>query len=127
MSTPFVAQSILTYPPDDGEAAVDRSNTVNSSYDELAVAKLLLTGASTHSVDFGTIATEGAKAIQIEADSANTAAVMVQLNGGGAGGQWEISAGGHIGFSSPAPTALGVLSMDIVHTVDSTVWVRILG
>jgi hypothetical protein len=127
MSTPFTAQTILTYPPDDGEDARDHGNTVSSSYDELACAKLLLTGGGTHAVDFGTIDTTGAKAIQIEADAANTAAVMVQINGGGASGQWEVSAGGHIGFSSPTPTALGVLSMDIVHTVDSTVWVRILG
>lgn len=127
MSTPFTALSSLTYPPDDGEDARTRSNTVSSSYTEKAEFKLVLTGSGTHSVDFGSIDTNGAKAIQVEADAANTAAVMVQLNGGGAGGQLEVSAGGHFDLASPSPTTNGVLSMDIVHTVDSTVWVRILG
>jgi hypothetical protein len=127
MSTPFVAQSLLTYPPDDGEAAVDRSNTVNSSYDEKAEFKYVLTGGGSQAVDFGSIDTTGAKAIQVEMDAANTAAVMVQFNGGGASGQLELSAGGHFDLASPNPTALGVLAMTLVHTVDSTVWVRILG
>jgi hypothetical protein len=127
MSTPFVAQSVLTYPPDDGEAAVARSNTVNSSYEEKAEFKYVLTGSGSRDVDFGSLDTLGAKAIQVEMSSGNSAAVMVQFNGGGSSGQLELSAGGHFDLASPSPTALGVLAMTLVHTVDATVWVRILG
>lgn len=127
MSTPFVAQSILTYPPDDGEAAVARSNTVSSSYAEKTEADLVLTGSGTHSVCFGSLDTTGAKAIQIEMDETNTAAVMVQVNSGGTSGQVEVSAGGCWKLSSPSPTALGVLAIDLVHTVDAKVKIRILG
>lgn len=127
MSTPFTAQSILTYPPDDGEDARARSNTVSSSYDEKATFDYVLTGSGTQVVDFGSIDTNGAKAIQVEMDASNTAPVMVQINGGGASGQLEISAGGHFGLASPSPTTNGVLAMSLVHTVDSKVKVRILG
>ena len=127
MSTPYTAQGILTYPPDDGESAAPRSATVSSQYDELACGKLQLVGADTHSVGFGTIETTGAKAIQIEVDSTAGAPVLAQFNGGGASGEIEISAGGFIIIASPSPTAAGVLSIDLVHTVDALVWVRILG
>lgn len=127
MSTPFTAQAVLTYPPDDGEDARPRSNTVSSSYVEEASFKYVLTGSGTKVVDFGSIDTNGAKAIQVEVDPSATAPVMVQVNGGGASGQIEVSAGGHWQLASPSPTTNGVLAMSLVHTVDAIVWVRILG
>jgi hypothetical protein len=127
MSTPFTAQGILTYPPDEGEAAADRTGTVQSQYDVKSEFELKLVGSGTHSVGFGTIDTTGAKAIMIELDTTAVAPVMVQLNSGGATGQLEISAGGFFIFASPNPTSNGVLAIDLVHTQDAKVWVRILG
>lgn len=127
MSTPFTSVESLTYPPDDGKAAVERSNTVSSSYDEKQEGDLVLEGSGSHDVSFGTIDTDGAKAIQIEMDATNTAPVMVQVNGGGATGQVEVSPGGCWKLTSPSPSAAGVLAITLVHTVDSKVKVRILG
>jgi hypothetical protein len=127
MSTPFTASGVLTYPPDTGEAAADRPASVQGQFDEKSCHELNLTGAGTHNVGFGTIDTDGAKAVMVEVDTTASAPVMVQVNGGGAGGQWELSAGGYILMASPNPTTNGVLSMELVHTQDAKVWVRILG
>lgn len=127
MSTPFTLQSILTYPPDDGEAAVDRTATVQSQYDEKCEFKLKLTGSGSKAVDFGTIDTTGAKAIQIEVDATASAPIMVRFNTGDATGQLEISAGGHFDLASPSPTSNGVLAITLVHTAAADVTVRILG
>lgn len=127
MSTPFTAQSILTYPPDDGEAAADHPASYSGQFDEKSCHELRLTGSGTHNVGFGTIDTDGAKAIQVEVDTTATAPVMVQFNGGGAGGQLELSAGGSFLYINPDPSSNGVLSMALVHTQDARVLVRILG
>lgn len=124
---PFQLTGVLTYPPDDGEPNADHPFSLSSSYDHSAVFKYELTGSGTKTVDFGTISTNGAKAILIELATDATAPVMVQVNGGGAGGQLELSAGGIFALASPNPTASGVLSLDLVHTAAATVRVRVLG
>lgn len=127
MSTPFTASGVLTYPPDPGEAAADRPADVQGQFDEKCCFELNLTGSGTHNVGFGTIDTDGAKAVMVEVDTTATAPVMVQFNGGGAGGQVELSAGGFFIYANPNPSSNGVLSMELVHTQDAKVWVRILG
>ena len=127
--TPFTSAVSLTYPPDDGAAAVARSNSVTGTYQNKVDLDLVLSGSSTHTVCFGTLATTGAKAVQIEVApveaGGSAAPINVIINGGS--DPWEISQGGHLSLGSPAPTAAGILSMDIVHTQDACVKVRLLG
>ena len=129
--TPFTSAVSLTYPPDDGAADVSRSNSVSGTYQHEAGGRFVLTGAGTQTVDFGSISTVGAKVIHIEVEpvaAGGTAApVNIQFNGAGAPGNIEISQGGHIEIANPVPSAGGILSMDIVHTQDACVTVRILG
>ncbi len=129
-STPYTISGALNYPPDAGAAAVDRTFGGSGNFESKTEATYVLTGAGTQSVDFGTITTNGAKAVLVELDadpSPSAAPVNVQFNGGGAPGQLEISPGGHFDYHNPVPTAGGVLSMDIVHTTNACVRVRVLG
>lgn len=129
--TPFTSAASLTYPPDDGAAAVARSNSVSGTYQHEAGGRFVLTGTGTQVVDFGSIAAVGAKAIYIEVDPVAAggiaAPINVEFNGAGAPGDIEIAQGGHIDIANPIPTAAGILSMDIVYTQDCCVTVRILG
>ena len=124
---PFQLTGQLTYPPDDGEPNADNPFSLSSSFDSEAKFKYELTGSGSKVVDFGSIDTVGAKVVLIEVATDATAPVMVQLNGGGATGQVELSAGGVWALGSPNPTISGVLSMTLVHTAAATVRVRILG
>jgi hypothetical protein len=128
---PFTSAASLTYPPDDGAAAVARSNSVSGTYQHEAGGTFVLTGSGTQTVDFGSIAAVGAKAIHVEVDPVAAggvaAPVNIQFNGAGVPGNIEIAQGGHIEIANPIPTAGGILAMDIVHTQDACVKVRILG
>ncbi len=129
--TPFTSLGSLTYPPDDGAAAVARSNSVSGTFQHEAGGRFVLTGTGTQVVDFGSIAAVGAKTIHIEVEPVAAggvaAEVNIQFNGAGVPGNIEIAQGGHIEIANPIPTAGGILSMSIVHTQDATVTVRILG
>lgn len=124
---PFELTGQLSFPPDDGEPNADHPFSLSDYYNHSAVFKYELSGSGTKSVDFGSIDTTGAKAIEIEVATDATAPVMVQINSGGVPGQIELSAGGIFAFGSPNPTASGILSMDLVHTQSATVRVRVLG
>ncbi len=126
-SIPFQITGTLTYPPDDGQPDATHSSSVSSSFTGESKFKYELSGSGSQVVDFGTIDTTGAKGILIEVASDAAAGVMVQFNGGGASGQVEVTPGGHISLGSPTATSSGVLSMTLVHTVDATVRVRLLG
>lgn len=127
--TPFTSDASLTYPPDDGAAAAPRSNSVSGTYQHEAGGRYVLTGAGAQVVDFGSLASIGAKAIHVEvapvAAGGTAAAVLVSINGGTE--EWEIAQGGHIEYANPIPSAAGILSMSIAHTQDACVTVRILG
>lgn len=128
--TPYTFSGTLAYPPDEGQAAADRAFSVSGVFEEEAKFELVLEGASSHVVGFGTIGPNGAKAVLIKVDpdaSPSAAPVNVQLNGGGAGGEHEISPGGFWAYSNPNPTAGGILSMIVVHTTNAVVHVWILG
>ena len=135
MSTPLTFSSVLTRPPTTGQPAVDIPVPIAAlaeTYDLKSEDEVPLVGAGTYNVDaalFGAM-TVGAKFITIEvaADTSPAAQpVMVQVNGGGAGGQFEVAPGGFIIYSNPDPTADGVLSLELVHTADSTVIIRVFG
>lgn len=128
VQVPFTFSGVLTFPPDDGEAAADRPFSVADYFQSKAEYKYELSGAGSIDVNFGTIQTAGAKAILIEVlpDSSPSAApINVTINGGT--DTWEISPGGFMAFASPTPTVAGVLSMNIAHTTSNTVRVRLLG
>jgi hypothetical protein len=124
---PFQLSGVLTYPPDDGEPNADNPFALNSSFNSEVKFKYELTGSGSKTIDFGSISTVGAKGILIELAADATAPIMVQINGGGVGGQVELSPGGFWAFGSPNPTVNGVLSMSLVYTAAATVRVRILG
>ena len=136
MSTPLTFSSVLTRPPTTGQPNVDipvpiaalAETYVTKSEDEVP-----LSGAGTYNVDaamFTALAGVGAKFITIEvaADTSPAAQpVMVQANGGGPGGQFEVAPGGFLIYSNPDPTADGVLSLELVHTADATIIIRAFG
>lgn len=127
-ATPFTSEVSLTFPPDDGKAAVARSNSVSGTYQHEAGGTYFLEGAGSQAVDFGSLALLGAKAVHIEvapvAAGGTAAPINVTINGGVE--PWEIAQGGHIEYCNPLP-AVGILSMAIAYTQDVCVKVRLLG
>lgn len=127
---PFTYNATLSYPPDVGAPNVAIPVNMQDSFENKATYDYKLTGAGTQVVDFGTLVLAGAKLISVEVDpdaSPAAAALMVQFNGGGVGGQVEVAPGGFLSIGNPKPTALGVLSLELVHTTDLCVRVRVLG
>lgn len=128
--TPFTLQGFLRFPPDDGAADADRSFSYQGTFTHKVEYDLILTGAGTVALDFGTLVADGAKAIQIEvaeADAGDTKApVNFQHNGAGAPANIEVAQGGFLAYANPAPSA-GILSLSVVHTQNAKVKVWILG
>ena len=129
-AAPFTYNATLSYPPDVGVEPCEIPIALSEYFNNAATFLYELAGAGTQAVDFGTITPLGAKLVSIEVDADPSPAaqpVLIQFNGGGAGGQVEIAPGGFMTIGSPEPTAAGILSMDIVHAADVTVRVRVLG
>jgi hypothetical protein len=127
VSTPFEAKGELIYPPDTGQPNATIPVNVTANFDSKVDYELSLTGSATQSVDMGTVIAPGAKAVLIEVDpDAAASPINVQFNGGGAGGQSEVSPGGFLFMGSPTPTT-GITQIDIVHTTNVKVRVRVLG
>ena len=134
MSTPFTFTGVLSRPSAAGQPNCQIPlplQALQSSFDTKSEDEYILTGAGTKAVDMASIAATGAKFFSIEVGTLNAggqpaaAAVMVRANGGS--DDWELAPGGFIIFSSPTPTALGILSLDLVHTLDALVTVRVYG
>lgn len=125
-AVPFTLTGSLSFPPDDGVVASERVFSAVGSFESKAEFKYELTGAGTRTVNFGTIDTNGAKAILIEVMVGAVDPVMVRFNGSVTGGV-QLSAGGSISYANPTPDTDGVLSMEIDHTAAATVKVAILG
>lgn len=127
-ATPFTLQGFLRYPPDDGEADADMPFSLQGTYKDEVKLTLNLSASGTKVLDFGTLTLLGAKAILIEVapvSGGDTAApVMIRVNGGIE--DIEISQGGFLAFGSPNP-AVGLLGLEIVHTQNACVKVRVLG
>lgn len=123
---PFTASGALLYSPDDGKPQVQHDASHVGQFTQKAEEKLDLTGSGTHAVGFGSIATPGVKAVQIEVDVGlpGQQPILVRVNGGT--DDIELSPGGFITYCNPNPVA-GITSLDIVHTTDVCVQVRLLG
>lgn len=126
MAVPFTLTGSLSFPPDDGVAPAERLISAVGSFESKAEFTLKLTGTGTQVVHFGTIDTNGAKAVQIEVDVGAVAPVLVRFNGSVTGGL-QLSAGGGFTYANPTPDTDGVLSMEIDHTDAATVKVTVLG
>lgn len=122
MSTAYSFSGSLLYPPDSGQPSATRAFSNSGSFDSKVEYELVLTGAGTKVVDFGSIAK--AKAILVEVASSSLAPVKVKLSGGT--DQHEIAPGGFLSFGSPTPV-VGITGLSIVHTDDAKVGVYILG
>lgn len=127
-TTPFTIQGYLRYPPDDGAADADRSYSYQGTFTHKIEQDLVLTGAGTHVVDFGTLLAGGAKAVLVEVAAAaagdTPAPINLRFNSGT--DDIEVSQGGFMAFGSPNPTA-GLLAMSVIYTQNAQVKVRVLG
>lgn len=133
-ATPFTFSGTLLRPPVQGQANTTIPvplTAFSSSFQPKSEDEYDLVGAGTKSVDMAGITAAGAKFVSIELSTLNpsdlpaAAAVMVNVNGGT--DDIELSPGGFIIFGSPNPTALGIISLDLVHTQDAKVIVRVYG
>ena len=129
MSTtiPFTASSLLTFPPDLGQPAVDRPSSASGTFVSKSELDYDLTGSGTQAVTLS-VGSLGAKALQIEVDSSSanpTVPVYIKMNGGTE--QLQITPGGFVVISNPVPSAGGILTLSIVYTVACTVRIRALG
>lgn len=122
MATAFSIAGELNYPPDDGQPVGKRVFSQSGNFDSKAESDLVLSGAGTHDVGFGTV--EMAKAILIEVAATALAPINVLINGGT--DEVEIAPGGFLAYSNPDPD-VGIESLSIVHTMDAKVQIRILG
>lgn len=122
MPTAFSLQGSFDYPPDDGEPIAKRPYSASGSFDSKQEADLQLVGAGTQTVGFGTL--PAVKAMVIEVAASSLAPVNIRINGGT--DDIEISPGGFWSYSNPAPSA-GITAMDVVHTMDAKVQIRLLG
>lgn len=134
MSTPFTFTGTLSRPSATGQPSCNIPLplvALSSSFSTKSEDEYILTGAGTKAVDMASINATGAKFFSIEVGTLNAsgqpaaAAVMVRVNGGS--DDIELAPGGFLVFSSPTPTALGILSLSLVHTLDALVTVRVYG
>jgi hypothetical protein len=127
MATPFTLSGTLSLPPDQGEPIVAIPFRGSGFFESKVDLELKLAGSGTRDVDLGTIGAPGAKALVIEVDPSATAApVGVRINGAGAPGELEVSPGGFLVYSNPAPQA-GVTGLTLVHATEVRVRIRVLG
>ncbi len=122
MATAFTLTGSLKYPPDDGQPVAERPFSQSGQFDSKQESDLMLVGAGTHIVDFGTVAT--AKALLIEVAPTSLAPINLNFNGGS--DDVEIAPGGFLAFSSPVPST-GITDVSIDYTMDARVQIRVLG
>lgn len=122
MPTAFTLQGSFDYPPDDGEPIAKRPYSQSGNFDSKSEQDLELTGAGTQAVGFGTLV--AVKAMVVEVSPSALAPVNLRINGGT--DDIEIAPGGFWAYSNPVPSA-GITAMDVVHTMDAKVQIRLLG
>ena len=127
MATPFTFQGTLSLPPDNSLPQDPIPFGVSAQFSSKAEFILQLVGAGSKVIDLGTLAPPGAKGYLIKADPGSTVLpITVRLNGAGAAGEEEISAGGFKAVGSPNPVA-GVTSLEILYSSNVTVRIWVLG
>jgi len=133
-ATPFTFSGTLVRPPVPGQANNNIPvplTTFSSSFKPKSEDEYDLSGAGTKAVDMAGISSAGAKFFSIEVSTTTpddlpaSAPVNLRVNGGT--DDIELSPGGFIIFGSPNPTASGITSLDLVHTQDAKVIVRVYG
>lgn len=122
MPTAFALAGSLDYPPDDGQPVAKRPFSQSGNFDSKAEGDLILSGAGSHTVGFGTV--NMAKGVLIEVSPTSQAPVNLRFNGGT--DDFEIAPGGFLAYSNPVPVA-GIEQMEIIHTMDARVQYRLLG
>ena len=121
----LVIQGSAQFPPDEGQPAAAAPFGFTGTYSSIADSKLVMTGAGSQAVPFGTVGGTGAKAMIVEYEAAQgAAAVQLRVNGGT--DNIELTPGGFIVYASPNP-AVGITALTIVRTTDATVRVRLFG
>lgn len=122
MPTAFTLAGSFDFPPDDGEPVAKRPYSQSGSFNSKSEQDLILTGAGTQAVGFGSIA--GVVAALIEVAPTSSAPVIIHINGGT--DDIEIAPGGFLAYSNPVP-GTPITSMDVVYTMDARVQIRLLG
>lgn len=124
-TNPLVLQGTLTFPPDEGQAAVPVQFGLQATYQSVLDTRLVMTGAGVQSVPFGSIGSPGAKAALIEFE-ATVGATPVEVRFNGSADGIELSPGGFLAYGSPNPGA-GITALVIERTGDAVVRVRLFG
>lgn len=118
-------QGTVTFPPDEGQAAVAVQFGLSSNYQSVLDSRLVMVGSGSQAVPFGSIIAPGAKAALIEYENVVGAAVIsLRFNAGVE--NFELSPGGFLIWGSPNPT-VGITAITIVRTTDAVVRVRLFG
>lgn len=125
MSTPFTASATLSLPPDDGQPIAPVTKAQSLTFDSKDEKVYNLTGSGSQTVDMGSIASPGCKAVLISVDSgASVQPVLAKFNGATQG--IEISAGGFLLYANPTPAA-GVTALILTYASACKVKVWALG
>lgn len=125
MTSPLTVAGSLNYPIDTGQPATVVPLSFIGQYDNNATAVVKVTGTGTMALPFGTVAM--AKGLLVKVDTGvDLEPVIVRLNGlaQGADGSFEVSPGGMLFLTSPAPVD-GVVSVDVDWTTENVIrfWV----
>ena len=126
MGTAFSLEGKLNLPGTPGLPLDPIPYAILASYDSKSEFEYLLPSSTgTKSVDFGTMPTEGPKAMLVvyEANSSSPV-IAITLNGGDE--PVELSPGGFLAFASPVPVD-GLTSLSIAYTGPGRVRVWLLG
>ena len=123
---PYTFSAQATLPPDDGQPVGIRDLAASGSFTHKQESELVIAGAGTTVVGFGTIPSTGAKLVLVEypVTTPSDPPITVVVNGSTPG--IPVSAGGGIAISSPNPSGSGITALSLVATGAGTVKVTLL-
>lgn len=124
-TNPAVITGTLTSPPDEGVSPVPVQFGLQISYVSEVESRLIMTGAGTTTVPFGTVGAPGLKMLLIEYE-ADPLALPIQLKFNGGTDPLELAPGGFLAYGNPVPTT-GITALTITRTGDAVVRVRLFG
>ncbi len=124
-SNSLVVQGSLQFPPDEGAPAAQVSFGFSGPYTQFLDTRLVMVGAGSQAVPFGSIISPGVKAFLVEYEpQVGGLPVSIRLNGSSDG--VEITPNGTLLHINPTPNT-GITSMTLVRTADAVVRVRLFG
>jgi hypothetical protein len=124
-TNPVILQGTVSFPPDEGQTPVPVTFGLSTTYTSDVEARLIMVGAGTTAVPFGTVGSPGAKVMLLEFE-ADPAAQPVQVKFNGGSETLELSPGGFLAYGSPNP-GVGISSLSITRLGDAIVRVRLFG